>query len=191
MKRRVWCLWLLFPVLWACGDEPTTTIEDIEQQYLFEVEQVNMAWLFHWVGLVVERDGNVYAFDHSHAVWDRTSSAMFTENELREKYAFGRRLIGHIDDDVLVRQFDRIRDVGIDFWWSDPLCHDTGVLAYRAWRYDPSSRAYMPLVLREEGDNPRRNTSPAAEALSEWLRELIPTLDNPAVTPFDEGFCTP
>ncbi len=190
MKRRPMALWLA-PVIWACGNGPTTTIDAIEQQYLFEVEHVNMAWLFHWVGLVVERDGNVYAFDHSHAAWAPTSSTLFSEEELREKYSHGRRLIGHIDDDTLVRQFDRFRDVGDNFVWSNVACADAGVLAYRAWRYEPSFRAYMPLVLREEGDIPRRNTSAAAEALAEWLRELIPTLDNPAVMPFDDGVCTP
>ena len=191
MKLRELGIWLLLPVLWTCGDAPTGTIDDIEQQYLFEVEHVNMAWGLFWAGLVVERDGSVYAFDHSHAAWNGASNTFFSEEELQEKYSHGRRLVGHVDDGTLVRQFERIRDVGNDFEESILLCADAGVLAYRAWRYDPADGAYIPRALREEGDTARRNTSAAAEALAEWLRELIPTLDDPAVMPFDEGFCTP
>ena len=191
MKRRVWCLWVLLPVLWTCGDGPTGTIDDIEQQYLFEVEHINMAWIPRWVGLVIERDGSVYAYDRSDVGWPRTSSTLFTEDELRDKYSLARRLLGHVDEDVLVRQFERIRDVGDDFEGPIVLCADAGVIAYRAWRYDPPDGSVMPRVLREEGDTARRNTSAAAEALAEWLRELIPTLDNPAFMPFDEGVCTP
>jgi hypothetical protein len=191
MKRRVWCFWALLPVFWTCGDGPTGTTDDIEQQYLFEVEHINMAWIPRWVGSVIERDGSVYAYDRSEVGWPRTSSTLFAEDELRDKYSVARRLIGHVDADVLVRQFERIRGVGDDFDETIRLCADAGVLTYRAWRYHSAEGLYEPLTLREEGDVGRRNTSDAAEALAEWLRELIPTLDGALAMPFNEGLCTP
>lgn len=192
MKGRLAFLWVLAPALWACGEGPTATVEDIQQQYLFEVERVSTAWSFYWVGLVVERDGSVYAFDHSHTGWDRTSSTLFTEDELEEKYSYSRRLIGHVGPATLLTQFNRIRNVGNRFASPpDRVCNDAGVLSYRAWRYHDPDGSYQPLTLREEGDVARQNTSAAAQLLAQWLRELIPTLDEPGVTPFPEGTCTP
>jgi hypothetical protein len=191
MKGRLAFLWVLAPALWACGEGPTATIDDIRQQYLFEVEDMNTAWSFYWVGLVIERDGSVYAFDHSDSPWERTSSTLFSEDELREKYSHGRRLIGHVGEATLLMQFNRIDDVGNHFASPNAVCNDAGVLSYRAWRYHTPDGSYQPLTLRQEGDTARRNTSAAAEALAQWLRELIPGLDEPGLAPFPEGICTP
>jgi len=176
----------------ACSDSPSAaTVDDIEQEYLFEVERVNYAWGFDWVGLVIDREGNVYAFDHSHEPWEPASNDSYSGAELLDKYEHGMRLAGNIDQRTLVRQFNRISDVGDSF--QEPLisCADAGQLTYRAFRYAAETELYVPLVLREEGDRPRQNTSNAGEDLSDWLRNLIPTLDEPGITPFPDGSCTP
>jgi hypothetical protein len=186
------CLLSLLGIVSTCGDPPSaTTVDDIEQEYLFEVERVNYAWGFEWVGLVIDREGNVYAFDHSHEPWQPASNGSYSEAELPRKYEHGMRLVGNVDQGTLVAQLNRIPDVGVSF--DEPLisCADAGQLTYRAFRYVAETARYVPLVLREEGDRPRQNTSNAGEALSDWLRNLIPTLDEPGITPFPEGSCTP
>lgn len=186
------CLLSLLGIVSTCGDPPSAaTVDDIEQEYLFEVERVNYAWGFEWVGLVIDREGNVYAFDHSHEPWEPESNDSYSVAELLDKYEHATRLVGNVDQATLVRQFNRISDVGDSF--DEPLitCADAGGLIYRAFRYAAETAVYLPLVLREEGDHPRQNTSNAAKDLSDWLRNLIPTLEEPGITPFPEGSCTP
>ena len=190
MKLRL----LLVPcmiLLPACGNPPTDTLENIEQSYLFEVEYVNHAWGLAWNGLVIDRSGDIYAYDHGHEVWGPSGAESFTEAELDDKYDHGSRYIGRIDEATIALQFSRISSVGDHFLNARQACADAGSIAYRAYQYEPTTGDYRPLLLREEGDLPKQNLSDAAEELAAWLRRLLSTLDNSVVAPFAEGVCTP
>lgn len=190
MKRRFLGIFFL-ALLTACGTPPTDTVEDIEQSYVFEVEYVNHAWGLAWTGLVVDRSGDIYAYDHGHTVWGPSSADVYTETELESKYTHASRYIGRIDQTTVAQQFSRISGVGDHFLNSRQACADAGSITYRAFSYDPTSGEYRPLLLREEGDIPKKNVSKAAEELATWLRSLVLNLGDVGVTPFAEGVCTP
>jgi hypothetical protein len=166
-------------------------LDDIEQVYLFEIEHVNHAWGLFWAGFVIDREGNINAYDHGHEVWALADSGSYTESQLQDKYAHGSRYVGRIDEATIVHQFNRI--AGVSERLSDPQypCKDAGGLTYRAFRYEPATGRYWPLVLRQEGDVVLENTSNAAEELAAWLRSLASALENAGIAPFDEGVCTP
>ena len=182
------CFFTLFT---ACGNPPTDTVGNIEQDYLFEVEYVNHAWGLSWNGLVIERNGDIYAYDHSHEIWAPSSDDSYTETELDDKYNHLSHYVGRIDEATIVQQFSRIGSVGDHFLNPHQACADAGSIAYRAFHYEAGSGRYRPLLLREEGDFPKQNLSDAAEDLASWLRNLTLTLENTGVTPFAEGVCTP
>jgi hypothetical protein len=190
VNRWELCISCLVLVL-ACGHPPTDTLENIEQRYLFEIEYVNHAWGLAWNGLVIDSEGDIYAYDHSHESWSAAGNDSFTETDLRTKYEHEARYIGRIDEATIVLQFSRISYVGDFFLNPNQACADAGSLTYRAFAYESTSGLYRPLLLREEGDFPRRNVSDAAEGLATWLRTLVLTLDGAGVTPFSEGVCTP
>ncbi len=175
----------------ACGSTPTATTGDIDQTYLFEVEYVNHAWGLAWHGLVIDRAGNINAYDHSHEIWQPSDSAWYTESELSDKYEHGSRHVGHVDDATIAQQFGWIASVADQLSSPQYPCADAGGLVYRAFRYEAASGRYRPLLLRQEGDQTQENTSDAAEELAGWLRNLVSALEDPGVTPFDEGMCTP
>ena len=76
---------LALVLLAACGNPPTESVDDIEQTYLFEVEHVNFAWGLTWRGLVIDREGNINAYDHGHEVWDLAVAEFFTDHVVAEK----------------------------------------------------------------------------------------------------------
>ena len=178
-------------LLLAFGNPPTDTVDNIEQNYLFEVEYVNHAWGLAWNGLVIDRSGDIYAYDHGHAIWEPSSDDTYTETELEHKYTHASRYVGRIDQATITQQFSRIGSVGEHFLNPHQACADAGSITYRAFSYEPSNEVYRPLLLREEGDIPKKNVSNAAEELASWLRSLVLTLEDAGVTPFSEGVCTP
>ena len=183
---------IVFPALFlACNSSLTETLDSIEQEYLFEVEYVNHAWGLAWKGVVIDREGNIHAYDHSQEIWDLNDNGSFSKMELEEKYAHEARYIGRIDEATIVQQFARIGAVDDDPSDLLHLCADAGGLTYRAFRYDSASGLYHPLLLRLEGDFAKQNSSNAAEDLAEWLRSLLLNLDDAGVQPFNEGVCTP
>ena len=190
VKRRFLGIFF-FALFTGCGNPPTDTVDDIEQSYLFEVEYVNHAWGLAWTGLVVDRSGDIYAYDHGHAVWGPSSADVYTETELESKYTHASRYIGRIDQATIALQFSRIGNVGDHFLNPQQACADAGSITYRAFSYESSHGEYRPLLLREEGDIPKKNVSSAAEELANWLRSLVMTLEDVGVTPFSEGVCTP
>ena len=180
-----------FALFTGCGNPPTDTLDNIEQDYLFEVEYVNHAWGLAWNGLVIDRSGDIYAYDHGHAIWEPSNSDTYTETELETKYTHASRYVGRIDQATITQQFSRIGSVGDHFLNPHQACADAGSITYRAFSYEPSTGEYRPLLLREEGDIPRKNVSNAADELASWLRSLVMTLEDVGVTPFSEGVCTP
>jgi len=183
---------LFFPaLLLACGSPPTGAADDIDQAYLFEVEYVNHAWGLAWRGLVIDRNGNINAYDHGHEIWQPPNSDSYTESELDSKYEHGSRQIGQVDEATIKQQFSRIASVDGQLSAPQYPCADAGGLTYRAFLYEAATGLYRPLLLRQEGDKTQENTSDAAEELAGWLRNLVSALEDPGVTPFNEGTCTP
>jgi hypothetical protein len=181
----------LFGLLVACGNPPTESIDDIEQTYLFEVEYVNFAWGLAWRGLVIDREGNINAYDHGHEVWDLAANDSFTGAELEDKYGHGARYVGRIDESTIVQQYSKIAAVSEQLSAPQYPCADAGAFTYRAFQYIPTTSRYRPVLMRQEGDVVLENASGAAEELAGWLRNLVGALENAGIEPFDEGVCTP
>jgi len=188
----VWRLGLFMLVpLGACGNPPTESVDDIEQTYLFEVEHVNFAWGLTWRGLVIDRDGNINAYDHGHEVWDLAANDFYTEAELEDKYEHGARYVARIDEATVVQQYNKLLGIAEQLSAPQYPCADAGAFTYRAFVYESTTRRYRPILLRQEGDVALENTAGEAEALAGWLRNLVSALDDAGIEPFDEGFCTP
>ena len=49
------------------------------QKYLFEFSQINFAWGFQMSGIYIDKDGNVYKYNHSHAPWKPANDTSLTE----------------------------------------------------------------------------------------------------------------
>lgn len=150
------------------GDTP------IDQEFLFEVEYVNFAWGLTWKGFYVDHDGDVWTYELD-APWPHADASSYTAQELLEKYEAGRVKVAHVDGDRLRRMFDLVDDAARGTL-TDPVnrCADAGEVSFRAWSSDTATERYRPVLLRQEGDWARENTSAAARELYSWLKSLVP-----------------
>jgi hypothetical protein len=174
----------------ACSSSPTATVDEIEQEFLFEVEYVNFAWGVTWKGFYIDRLGEIVVYDRGDLPWAPEVERSIREDELVKKYALGRRSVGQVSPASLVEGFALIRKVKEEFSQSDIVCYDAGGLGFTAFAYDAPSARYVPLTLREEGTHPRQNTSAAARELTRWLTALVRELEIPGVSLFGDQ-CAP
>ena len=170
----------------AIVDPPTTG-----QAYLFEVSYVNFAWGLRWVGIVIEADGAIVAYEREEP-WVPAQWESFTGEELAEKYAPNRRTIGHVPSDDLLERLARVGDIGDGYESPNLACADAGGVSYEAYAYDPAGGRYTPIVVRQEGDLIRQNTSGAGRELAEWLIAVAGETAIPELTGFQtSGVCLP
>lgn len=166
---------LLLAALGGCTLSSTDTDDPgIDQTFVFEVEYVNFAWGLQWRGFYVDHEGDAWTYELSKP-WPHADKPAFTEAELLEKYTVGRVKAAHVDGDRLREMFARVAEAARGAL-TDPVtrCADAGAVTFAAWRQDAAASRYTKLLLRQEGDVARRNTSAAAQELYTWLRALVP-----------------
>jgi hypothetical protein len=120
--------------------------------------------------LYIDRRGQVYSYDHSHAVWQPSKSESYTEEELLQKFESQKEMIGTVDEDTLLNMF-RLIEPANQGRLSEPVqnCADAGITAYLAYRLDKDSGKYIPVLLYQTGDWAQKNLSESAKALYKWL----------------------
>lgn len=184
MKRL---LGLSFVLLLIAGCELTSSDDALseQQRFLFQVEYVNYAWGAAWNGLYVDHVGRIYTYDLAGETWTPQQEASFTTEELLEKYNHNKERIDTLDPAVLAQQRALIPAAGIGTLTEPtPRCADFGILTFSAFTYDARTDRYTPVLLRQEGDMARTNTSNSAALLVAWLK----TLDDER---FDNEYCLP
>lgn len=168
-------VWKYAPLLGVMlmGCQEATGPEFATGAVLLEIEYINYAWTPTFFGYYLDAAGNVYAYDRNGTPWPPGGKPAFTQDELEEKFARGRILHATRDSAEVAEVTSRIVQI-------DPArvtaekqeCADAGLLTYRAYQYDPDTRTYQPVLLRAEGDVAQENTSPAAQALIDYIRSL-------------------
>jgi len=187
MTRR----WQVLAVAFTIGACELVDPVPVGQQYLFDVSYVNFAWGLRWVGLVVEANGDVVAYERDQP-WTPAQWDSFTQGELEQRYATNRRVVGHVSRDDLVRRMARLDRVGSDYTSPEFTCADAGTVTYQGYEYDEQAGSYTPVVVRQEGDSARQNRSQAGHEIAGWLMNLAVDSEIQELTGFQtSGSCTP
>ncbi len=171
----------------GCGGSSPTAPPGAEARFLFEVELQNHDPRFppYWLGLVVEADGAVYAYDRTAVtpqrcdhywhwvVVDECRGLRLSESQLDRRHAVGRSLLTEIPSAELAgRRQQAARVADGPYQVPNLACNDTGVLSLVSFAFDSRTDGYLPVVLRLEGEQMRQNLSPGAGELAQWLLEL-------------------
>jgi len=161
---------ILIPVLtFAMGGKPST-----EQRYLFEYSHINFAWGFQMSGMYIDKNGNVYKYNHSHAPWKPSNEEYLTEEDLQEKYAHKNELVSTIDHSVLDKMHKLTRPAGEgEISQSQKKCFDAGSGIYTGYLFGSKTGQYKPVLLYQVGDRPKKNLSDEAKVLYEWLFDVF------------------
>ncbi len=161
---------LIIPaVTFAMSSRPS-----IEQEYLFEYSHINFAWGFQMSGMYIDKQGNVYEYNHSHSPWKPLSVRSLIEEDLHEKYANKKELVPSINKSVLNKMHKLISPAEEgDLFQSKNKCFDSGSGTYTAYLFDSKTGQYKPVLLYQIGDRPKKNVSDEAKVLYEWLFEVF------------------
>ena len=146
----------------------------IEQEYLFEFSHINFAWGFKMSGMYIDKQGNVYKYNHNHAPWKPSGQTSYSEADLQSKFEHKKERIGSIDRSQLNKMFNLVEKAGKGKF-SKParMCADFGTGSYSAYIYNKEAMSYKPVLLYQFGDRPQKNVSDEAKVLYEWLFEVF------------------
>ncbi len=146
----------------------------IKQEYLFEFSHINFAWGFQMSGMYIDKQGNVYTYDHSHEPWKPSSDEYLTEQDLQEKFAHKNEQVKSIDISVLKRMHKLIIPASRGKL-SERVnrCFDFGSGSYSTYLYDAQTKRYTNVLLYQYGDWAKKNLSEEAKVLYEWLFDVF------------------
>jgi len=146
----------------------------MDQEYLFEYSYINFAWGLQMSGMYIDKDGNVYKYNHSHSPWKPSSQEVLTEQDLQEKFSHKHEHIKSIDKSVLNRMHALIMSAS-EGKLSERVnkCFDFGNGSFSAFLYDVKSKQYTNVLLYQYGDWAKKNLSDEAGILYEWLFEVF------------------
>ncbi|HDL03137.1 MAG TPA: hypothetical protein ENH25_03290 [candidate division Zixibacteria bacterium] len=146
------------------------------QKYIFEIEYINWAWGYRLEGRVIDYKGDIYDYSYGHndTPWDTAQSGILTESDLDAKFDHNQVFVGTIPRDTLLKYFYLVEAAGEGPY--SPVvnaCFDFGTLTVRAYQYESATGAYNSVMMYMIGDFARKNLSPAAEIIFDWMYEDI------------------
>ena len=144
------------------------------QKYLFEFSQINFAWGFQMSGIYIDKDGNVYKYNHSHAPWKPANDTSLTESDLQEKYAHKNEFVTTVTKSRINKMHNLIAPASKGkLSQPEKGCVDMGSGIYTAYLFDAQTEKYKPVTLYQVGDMPKKNISDEARILYEWLFDVF------------------
>jgi hypothetical protein len=169
---RVWTVLALVVAIGACAGTDEDDARGATGRYVFDVYEENFSWGYTLRGFYVDRNGDVWSYDHSDERWIPGDGAVrLTEADLKEKFDNGRKVLtlgaGAVRDKL--RLINSASRGGISRFSQS---RDRGRYAWVAYQYDPDRRNYRVVVLGADGDWIETNSTSAAQELVAWLKEV-------------------
>ncbi|MCP4568493.1 MAG: hypothetical protein GY841_13025 [FCB group bacterium] len=152
------------------GAVPCPAFASDVQKVYFEVMYENYAWGYALNGIYIDSYGLVYSYSWEYGTdpWERGDT--LTEEVLFTKYDRNSAVIGFLDPEFLEEKIAKIE--GAEAGELSPPafgCADFGINSYLAYTFDDATGIYNPVLLYQAGDVARKNGSPEALELFEWL----------------------
>ena len=162
-------------LVWLGGCGHTTATEDVDNigRYVFEVYEENYSWGHTLRGFVIESDGSVHTYDHSHARWlpGQSRSGRLSEGDLADKFSGSKNHLTLAADEVRAKA-QLLPMAARGTLTRSSQARDRGRFAYVGYIYDADRNSYRAVVIGADGDWLETNTAPAAQELLTWLKEV-------------------
>jgi hypothetical protein len=145
------------------------------QEYLFEISYLNFAWGYLHLGLVIDRNGDIWSYDVSDLDprFEDPADGIYTQEQLDFKFGHERRYLETIGEDRLARMYFLIEPAS-EGELSDPVNrgHDAGAMSYLGYLYDEETGLYHRVLFYQGGDFEVENTSEAGRTGRKLLYEI-------------------
>ena len=160
----------------ACAaNQESSSLErsDPEQRFLFDVFYINYAWGYTLKGFYIDKNGDVYVYDHGNQPWSPAdkNSQVLTKEDLLEKYKNAKQAasVTKVELNKYAAMISVVEKGAIE---RSQQGFDMGSQTYLAYNYDVKTNTYKPILLTSEGDWLEKNTEPAAQVLVNWLKSI-------------------
>ncbi|WAC12949.1 hypothetical protein [Dyadobacter pollutisoli] len=167
---RVVCALLLLTSFLGCSDD--ITVSD-GQEVFFEVNYSNQAWGYQFKGFLIDKDGRVRTYDKPDKWINGLNEASFTAEDLQanlSKTTLSSYLVPAADLSKYIAQAALVNDS--DFTKPTQVGADGGATSFYIYRYNPSSKDYKAILLKQIGDVEIFNKDTDAKTIADWLTTL-------------------
>lgn len=174
MKRSGYVAVVGAVMLAACSSATSpvdTTSTEVQAGSVVEYEYVNYAWVATYKGFTIDAKGNLFSWDRNGEQWKPADEEHPTAAELDAKYSkkTAIRTMGEGD----VQKYFALATSASTGTVTSPVnrCADAGEWVISA--YLPTGEGHFKrVIIRQEGDMVRQNTSAAAKELATRVDEL-------------------
>ena len=144
-----------------------------DQPVYFEYHHVNHAWGFTEHGWLIDRDGNIRAFELPENFRAPDSDGYLELEDLEHNLGITDTVIGKVDIEELGRYIDYIPGAARgEIGDARSIAADAGASVLACYWYDPDKEAYQYVFLAQSGDWEQFNLSWEAGRLVKWLLEF-------------------
>jgi hypothetical protein len=166
---------LLACAISSCGDAGTSPGDQTLGPLVFEIEYINFAWGFTYLGKALFEDRNLYSYNPG-AEGIKVlyhEDEQYTASELASKYRHRRVVLGTLSADTLLYMGQLVSGVRVgDNSDTTMSGADQGTVVYSVYRFRADESRYERVTLRVEGDWAFHNRSEGAITLVELMRRL-------------------
>jgi hypothetical protein len=167
-----------FPVVFlvSCekkGTSPEESFPAANQLVLFQVEYTNHAWGYSHCGIIIDSSGSAGYFNLPEIWHSPDSTGYISESGMNENIQQLDTTFYLPDRNTLLKYFNMVGNAA-EGELSDPFhtAYDAGEVIYSGFLYEPGSRRYKQIFLRQEGDWSRVNNATEAKQIYAWLRSI-------------------
>jgi hypothetical protein len=173
MKPTV--IYLTFLILLAGCNKDDDTIPAVGQVILFQKEYINYAWGYQQNGWVIDSSGNVRSYQLPEIWHFADSLGMISSQDMNDNIQQAGSILFKIDKDTLLHYFAKLEDAA-NGKLSEPRqeMFDAGITQFSGYLYQPNSKKYKQVIIRQIGDVYIENKSSEANDIYNWMVGLDP-----------------
>jgi hypothetical protein len=172
--KKIYCVLFAFVCI-SCKDSAVNMQDQSQNNTLFEIERVNMAWGWVYQGVSIDQDGNSYAYnvDAESSPILTHADGYYTPEELTAKYQHHRIFLRKVSGDTLKTILYLAQLINAeDFSDTIRVGADMGGTTYSIYHYRSQVAKYQKIQLRVDGDYSFYNKSENAIALANLLKNF-------------------
>jgi hypothetical protein len=173
MKLKIFYFAFLF-LLTGCNKEDDS-LPEAKQTILFQREYINYAWGYRQDGWIIDSSGNFRTFQMP-KVWNFVDSlGLISSDDMNENIQQTDSILFKIEKDTILKYFSKLKKAS-EGKMSEPHqeMFDAGVTYFSGYIYEPCSKKFKQVLLRQTGDIFIENKSKEADEIFNWMISLDP-----------------
>lgn len=176
MNPKILLIFLVFAFL-GCTKEDATPKPD--QEVFFQKEYLNSAWGFQQQGMLIDSTGKVWSYTLPEKWKFPDADGYISENDMHENLSKA-TLTSIVVDKAMLNSYYSKLGAAAKGKLSDPKSEsfDAGLATFSGYTFNPKTKMYKRVLLRQTGDFYIENKSAEATAIYNWLFSLFPPAEN-------------